>query len=146
MTSQNQNIEKMEVDMKINSSTFGENSSSIEDQYSPITATTGWDYPLPSDPPASWGIIPRIERVVVKMEEAPLYPNSNIRRSHVKVSYQFPWVREEPRATLLDSLLSSSYRSVPFQLAEAGGKPSLESHQSLFERAKNQQYYWKEIV
>lgn len=80
------------------------------------------------------------------MEMPPSYPNSSIRRSYVKVSYQFPWVREEPRALLLDSLLSMSYKPMPFQLTEAGGKPNLESHEFLFERAKNQQNYWNEVV
>lgn len=141
MANQNQNLENMEVDKNINPSTLRENSSTVEDQYSPITATFGWDYPLPSNPPAPWGIIPPTERVVVRMEDAPFYPNSSIRCSHVKVSYQFSWVRKEPRAMLLDSLLSLPYMPMPFQLAEPGGKPHLENHQSLFERAKNQQHY-----
>lgn len=46
----------------------------------------------------------------------------------------------------LDSLLSSSYRPMPFQLAEAGGKQNLENYESLFEMAKTQQHYWKEVV
>ncbi|KAF7153737.1 hypothetical protein RHSIM_Rhsim01G0158600 [Rhododendron simsii] len=54
-------------------------------------------------------------------------------------------IQEEPRAMLLDSLLSMTYRPMPFQLVEACGKPNMESHESLFERAKNQQNYWKEL-
>lgn len=74
MTNQNQNtekMEKMEIDKKINFPAFDGSSSSIDDQYSPITATSGWDQPLPSNPPASWGLKSPKERVIVKMEKHP---------------------------------------------------------------------------
>ncbi|KAF7152253.1 hypothetical protein RHSIM_Rhsim01G0085100 [Rhododendron simsii] len=139
-------IELMETDLNIPSSAFDEGRSSVDPPLFPITTISGWDDPLPSNPPVNWSANLPTERVIVKMEDPPLYPNFSIRRSHVKVSYQFPWVREEPMAMLLDSLLSMHYRPMPFQLAEVGGKPSLENHESLFERAKNQQPYWKEVV
>lgn len=87
MATQNQNLENMEIDRKINPSIMERGSSFVEQQYSPITATSGWDDPLPSNPPAPRGIVPPNERVIVRMEEAPFYPNSSIRRFHVKVSY-----------------------------------------------------------
>ncbi|KAF7154035.1 hypothetical protein RHSIM_Rhsim01G0137600 [Rhododendron simsii] len=132
--------------MEIDPNNPSSSSDAVDQPLSPITAISGWDDPLPSNPPASWNVTPPTERVIIRMEDPPLYPNSSIRRSHVKVSYQFPWVREEPRAMLLDSLLSMHYRPMPFQLVEAGGKPSLKNHESLFERAKNQQPYWREVV
>ncbi|KAF7152333.1 hypothetical protein RHSIM_Rhsim01G0063400 [Rhododendron simsii] len=43
------------------------------------------------------------------------------------------------------SKMFKELKPMPFQLAEAGGKPSLENHESLFKKAKNQQAYWKEV-
>ncbi|KAF7152704.1 hypothetical protein RHSIM_Rhsim01G0164100 [Rhododendron simsii] len=62
-------IETMEIDLNNSSSSF----DAVNQPLSPITAISGWDDPLPSNPPASWSVTPPTERVIVRMEDPPLY-------------------------------------------------------------------------
>ncbi|KAF7128897.1 hypothetical protein RHSIM_Rhsim10G0117400 [Rhododendron simsii] len=68
MATNNQISETMEIDVKATPSSFEEENSSVNCPLSPITTISGWDDPLPSNPPAIWGIKPPTERVVVEYE------------------------------------------------------------------------------